>query len=255
MPAPPATRRRTGRSGIRTEYGAVNIDILDEIDPLYGVSASQVMTTLRENPGAPARVAIASPGGDAFEGLAIYELLRQHSGRVTVEVLGLAASAASIIAMGGDEILIGQGGMIMIHSASCLTWGNAAQLRETVALLEKVDQTLAGIYAARAGGLASDWLKAMQRESWYGPKDAVDAGLADRLMVAPRESATASARLARRAAVRANAPNLGQHVRAALSTALHPRPARVTNRRIAPSAMNTIKALHAVGARPWGVAP
>ncbi|WP_034085582.1 head maturation protease, ClpP-related, partial [Pseudomonas aeruginosa] len=96
-------------------------------------------------------VNINSPGGDVFEGLAIYNLLREHKGKVTVNIIGLAASAASFIAMAGDEIRIGRAAFLMIHNAWLIAMGNRNDLREIADWLEPFDMTLADIYAQRTG--------------------------------------------------------------------------------------------------------
>jgi ATP-dependent protease ClpP protease subunit len=129
---------------------------------------------------------INSPGGDMFDGVAIYNTLRNHSARKTVYVDGLAASAASVIAMAGDEIVMGTGTQLMIHDASMLVWGNADELRKQAAVGDQLSEGMASIYADRAGGAAATWRAAMQAETWYSGQEAVDAGLADR--VVQRES-------------------------------------------------------------------
>ncbi|HCF5801664.1 TPA: Clp protease ClpP, partial [Pseudomonas aeruginosa] len=90
-------------------------------------------------------VNINSPGGDVFEGLAIYNLLREHKGKVSVNIIGLAASAASFIAMAGDEIRIGRAAFLMIHNAWLIAMGNRNDLREIADWLEPFDMTLADI--------------------------------------------------------------------------------------------------------------
>lgn len=131
-------------------------------------------------------VHLNSPGGLAFDGIAIYNALRQHDATVTVVVDGLAASAASIIAMAGDTVVMSLGAQMMIHDASGLCWGNAAEMRTTAEWLDKLSQSGAEIYAARAGGTADDWRQAMLAESWYTAQEAVDAGLADRVDTAAK---------------------------------------------------------------------
>ena len=93
-----------------------------------GVTASRIAAALRAIGGADVTVNINSPGGDMFEGLAIYNLLREYDGKVTVKVLGLAASAASIIAMAGDEVQIGRGAFLMIHNCWVYAMGNRHDL-------------------------------------------------------------------------------------------------------------------------------
>ena len=96
-------------------------------------------------------VNINSPGGDFFEGVAIYNLLREHQGRVTVQVMGLAASAASVIAMAGDQILMGDGSFLMIHNAWAVAIGNRHDMADAAKLLEPFDTAMAKVYAARSG--------------------------------------------------------------------------------------------------------
>lgn len=134
-------------------------------------------------------VHLNSPGGLAFDGIAIYNALRQHAAAVTVVVDGLAASAASIIAMAGDTVVMSLGSQMMIHDASGLCYGNAADMRTTAGWLDKLSQSGAEIYAAKAGGTADDWRAAMLAESWYTAQEAVDAGLADQVDTAAKVAA------------------------------------------------------------------
>lgn len=134
-----------------------------------------------------------SPGGDIFEGVAIYTALKQHQAKVTVFVDSLAASAASFIAQAGDEVIMTDAAVMMIHDGSGLVWGNAADMRDTAALLDKLSNVIAGIYSNRAGQTVSHWRNLMIAESWFNAQEAVDAGLADRISgVAPQEAVAAS---------------------------------------------------------------
>lgn len=144
-----------------------------------GVTAKRISAALRSLDGADVVVNINSPGGDVFEGLAIYNLLREYKGHVTVRVLGVAASAASFIAMAADEIQIARAGFFMIHNAWTGLWGNRNDLRETADFLEQIDDTIADIYHVRSG-LSMDELKAdMDKERWINGRDAIDSGFAD----------------------------------------------------------------------------
>lgn len=129
-------------------------------------------------------VNINSPGGDVFEGIAIYNRLREHQGRVTVKVLGLAASAASIIAMAGDEIQIGASSFIMIHNAWVLAIGNRHDMREVADFLEPFDRALADVYVSRTSQELDDVQKAMDSETWFNGSTAVELGYADGLLAA-----------------------------------------------------------------------
>jgi len=147
-----------------------------------GVTAKRVAAALRNMGAGPVTVNVNSPGGDMFEGLAIYNLLREHPGEVTVKVLGLAASAASVIAMAGDKIQIARAGFLMIHNAWVMAMGNKNDLREYADTLEPFDRAMADIYAARTGEDAGAMAKLMDAESWIGGSDAIEQGFADELL-------------------------------------------------------------------------
>lgn len=124
-------------------------------------------------------VNINSPGGDVFEGLAIYNRLREHKAKVTVNVLGLAASAASFIAMAGDEVRIARAAFFMVHNAWLCACGDRNFLREIADWLEPFDNTIADIYAVRTEIELAELIKQMDAETWIGGKQAVDTGWAD----------------------------------------------------------------------------
>lgn len=139
-------------------------------------------------------VNLNSPGGDLFEGMAIYNLLREHKGQVTVKILGVAASAASIIAMAGDEVLIARAGFLMIHDTWVVAIGNRLDLREIADTLEPFDNAMADIYAARSGLEAKAVQKMMDKETWIGGAAAVDQGFADALLPADEVKKDANAK-------------------------------------------------------------
>lgn len=149
-----------------------------------GVTASRIAAALRSIGGADVTVNINSPGGDMFEGLAIYNLLREYEGKVTVKVLGIAASAASIIAMAGDEVQIGRGAFLMIHNCWVYAMGNRHDLQQIAADMVPFDKAMNDIYGARTG-LDSGTIDAMMdAETYIGGSDAVEKGFADRLLAA-----------------------------------------------------------------------
>lgn len=128
---------------------------------------------------------INSPGGYVFDGVAIFSALKNHKADVTTYIDGLAASAASFVAMAGDEIVIEKPARMMLHDAMGVGIGNAADMREYADLLDETSDIIAGIYADRAGGKPADWRKVMlangEKGTWYSAHAAVDAGLADRV--------------------------------------------------------------------------
>lgn len=155
-------------------------DAIDSYADEYwgGISARMVKDALAEVNG-DIKVRINSPGGDVYEGITILNLLRDHPGNVTVQVDGLAASAASFIAMAGDTVNMMPNSEIMIHDALMMTYGNADELRADAVRLDKVSDNIADAYAARAGGKQSRWRDLMRAETWYSASEAVKAGLAD----------------------------------------------------------------------------
>lgn len=166
-----------------------------------GVTTKRIAAALRSLGAGPVTVNVNSPGGDMFEGLAIYNLLREHKGEVTVKVLGLAASAASVIAMAGDTVQIARAGFLMIHNAWVIAAGNRNDLRDVADWLEPFDAAMADIYAARSGMDLKAAAKLMDAESWIGGSAAIDQGLADELLPSDqvgKGEASASASAVRR---------------------------------------------------------
>lgn len=147
-----------------------------------GVTAKRIAGALRGMGAGPVTVNVNSPGGDMFEGLSIYNLLREHDGEVTVKVLGLAASAASIIAMAGDKVQISRAGFLMIHNAWVLAVGNRHDLTEIAATLKPFDDAMASIYTARTGQDIKAMAKLMDAETWISGQTAIDDGFADEFL-------------------------------------------------------------------------
>jgi ATP-dependent protease ClpP protease subunit len=166
----------------KAESGATIIDLFDEIGS-YGVSAKDFRAQLNEINGNIV-LRINSPGGDVFDGLAIFNSLVAHDGHVRVEVTGVAASAASIIAMAGDEIAISENAFIMIHNAWSLTIGNAEDHDETSDLLGQIDHSLAGTYAKRTGQDIRVMKAMMDEETWLGSAEAKANGFVTEIIEA-----------------------------------------------------------------------
>jgi len=145
-----------------------------------GITAKSFLTELRAL-GKLERidVRINSAGGSVFDGLAIYNALRQHPAKVTVHVDGIAASIASVIAMAGQEIRMGEGAFVMIHDPFTMAAGNADSLREVADRLDAVKDELLDIYAARTGREHDEIAAWMKAETWFDAKDAMEFGFAD----------------------------------------------------------------------------
>lgn len=185
MPADAMARWAAMPHALDTTDDDTTITIYDTIgyDPWTGegVTAKRISAALRRIGPKDVTVKINSPGGDMFEGIAIYNALRQHKAAVNVQVLGIAASAASIIAMAGDEIVMGLGTFIMVHNAWGLVIGNQHDLREASDLFAQFDSALADIYEARTSTDRSEIEKLMDNETFLAPADAVAKGFADRV--------------------------------------------------------------------------
>jgi len=170
-----------------------SISIFDVIGQDYwtgdGVTAKRIAGALRAIGDGDVVVNVNSPGGDMFEGLAIYNLLREHQGHVTVKILGVAASAASIIAMAGDEVQIARAGFLMIHNAWTYAAGNRHDFRAYADYLEPFDAAMADVYVARSGQDAKSIEQMMDGETWIGGSKAIDQGFADTLLASDEVAA------------------------------------------------------------------
>jgi len=156
------------------------VSIYDVIGGWFGVNTPEFVAELNALDVDEIELHLNSPGGAAWDGIAIMNALRQHKATVQVVVDGLAASAASVIMLGGDEVVMARGSQVMIHDASGGAFGPAAFVRKTADVLDKLSGNYAGIYAKRAGGDPKDWRELMLAETWYDAEEAVAAGLADR---------------------------------------------------------------------------
>jgi ATP-dependent protease ClpP protease subunit len=160
--------------------------IYDEIS-WDGISADSFQRELGSVQARQLNVHINSPGGSVFDGIAIANALYSHPATVNVYVDGLAASIASVIAMSGDRVVMMPRSQMMIHDASGICLGNAADMAEMAALLDKQSDNIANAYADRAGGTAEEWRARMREETWYTAEEAVEAGLADEVAPSRRQ--------------------------------------------------------------------
>lgn len=170
---------------------STRVDIYEEIGG-WGVTAGEFVEQLRSVATPTIDLHINSPGGSVFDGVAIYNALSQHPATVNGYVDGLAASAASFIAQACDSITMNPGSMMMVHDAIGMTWGNALDHTTMAGLLTQVSDSIADLYAKRAGGTAADWRAVMENNGgegkWYTAREAVDAGLADKVAGDPEPS-------------------------------------------------------------------
>jgi len=172
-----------------------DVFIMDEIG-FWGTSASSFVDQLKDISTPKIVLHLNSPGGEVFDGVAIYNALKNHEAHVTVSVEALAASAASFIAQAGDEIVMQRGSTMMIHDGLAFCVGNEADMVKTAKLLNTISNNIADIYSSRAGGTQEEWRALMREEVWYTAGEAVEAGLADEVAAdaAPEDAVAAAAK-------------------------------------------------------------
>lgn len=142
-----------------------------------GVDAAELIREIDELDVDELDVRINSEGGSAYDGLAIANAIMRNGATTTTYVDGLAASAASLIALAGDTVVMSKYGQMMLHNSRGGLMGTADELRDYAKFLDGLNASMADFYADRAGGDAKDWAKAMARETWYRADEALAAGL------------------------------------------------------------------------------
>lgn len=182
---PTASSRASILTPEASSDGLVDLYLYDPIDSwggYWGVSAKEFGEALASLPDdiTEIRLHINSPGGEVWDAMAIVNQLRRHPARTVAVVDGIAASAASVIAVTCDETVMGVGAQLMIHDAWNIAIGNEADMLAMADRLAKSSNTLAGVYATKAGGDVEDWRELMRLETWYTAAEAVRDGLADR---------------------------------------------------------------------------
>ncbi len=165
--------------------GGWDLDSAEFVKAVHGIDAAAI------------DLHVNSPGGFVYDAVAMFEALERHPANVHVKIDGLAASAASFLAMVGDTVEIARGGRMMIHDAQIVAWGSPADLEEAAQLGHAVSNDIAGYYAARAGGKPAEWRTAMTATTWYNAGQAVDAGLADTVTGTEKGSENVRAQTAR----------------------------------------------------------
>lgn len=168
-----------------------------------------------EKGNGPITVWINSPGGDVFAGSSIYTMLRDYPGRVTVKIDALAASAASVIAMAGDEVLMAPTAQLMIHDPSTLAYGTAEDMKAAIGVLKEVKESIINAYEIKTGLDRETLARMMSNETWMNSRKAIELGFADGEITANNRKAatgaqmyagrTAEAELVRQAVAKAKA--------------------------------------------------
>lgn len=171
----PLTIRAKGKKDKYAElvlYGEIGEDMWGE-----GITAKMVSDALKDfGPIDQLDVRINSMGGSVFEGVSIYNRLKQSKAKVTTYVDGLAASIASIIAMAGDEIVLSEGTVMMIHSPMGFTFGNQQDHENTIEILDTIEEEMIGIYSRRTEMSRSEIRKMLKEETWMGAEEAIEMG-------------------------------------------------------------------------------
>ena len=168
---------------IMNKADTLNISIFGEIGGWAGeVDTSALLKTISDFKGTAIDVEIHSGGGDVFDGLAIYNALLIHPANVTVTVQGLAASAASVIAMAGDTIKMPENAFMMVHQAWSIAMGTADNMRETADLIDRINGTIADIYTKKTGRDYKDVADDMKAETWLDAEQAFTLGYADEVI-------------------------------------------------------------------------
>lgn len=153
----------------------------DEITP------SAFKEELRQHPG-DVTVWINSPGGECFAASQIYTMLKEHNGRITVKIDGIAASAASVVAMAGDEISIAPTGMIMIHNPATMAYGDHAEMEKTQRMLDEVKDSIINAYELKTGLARDEISQMMEDETWMNANKALELGFVDSILYAEKKN-------------------------------------------------------------------
>lgn len=162
-----------------TQGEAAHVYLYDVIDAWFGVSAQMMVDALKSASGKTVHLHINSPGGDVFESVAMASAISAHDGDVIVSIDGVAASAATRVALAGKEIRIADSGLLMIHNSWTIAWGNAEEIRKTADLLDKVDSGIVADYTRKTGASEQqvrDWMAA---ETWFNAQEALDNKFVD----------------------------------------------------------------------------
>lgn len=172
---PEITNEVTEGGHVLTLSGRVSKNYFEDDNHINITTISEQLKDVEGN----ITIRLNSGGGDVFEGIEIYNFLKSLDNKVTIEVTALAASAASIIAMAGDEIKMCTGSTMMIHEASTIAWGTKADIQKVLNSLDTIDESLISIYAERTSRSVEEIQNWLEEETWFTAEKAVELGLAD----------------------------------------------------------------------------
>lgn len=172
-----------------------HVYVYDVIDAWWGANATALVEALKQAGDRAVHLHINSPGGDVFEARAMAAAVVAHPAKVTAHIDGLAASAATYLALAAREVRMTDGGLFMVHNSWTIAFGNRSELRATADLLEKIDGTIAADYARRTGATAEQVRSWMDAETWFTAQEALDAKFIDAIDANTQGDAQASASL------------------------------------------------------------
>lgn len=158
------------------------IQILEPIGGFWGIPVSEFKAAFDKiKSAASIRLLVSSPGGDPFDGLAIYNILSDVRPKLTAEVIGLSASAATLPVLAASKVVIGSASMFMIHQPEAFTGGRSEDLRKIADLLDSMTGQFADLYSERSKLTRDEALEAMEKTTYYTAEQAIDAGFADEM--------------------------------------------------------------------------
>lgn len=164
---------------IKAQGDETEIYIYDAIDSYWGVSAQSFVKELNQITSPNITLRINSPGGDVFDARAIATAIKNHKSNITAKIDGLAASAATYIALAADKVEMSEGAFFMIHKGWTFMMGNADDAREVADLLDKVDQSIANDYMKKTNQEMEQIEEWMSAETWFDAQEALDKGFID----------------------------------------------------------------------------
>ena len=211
-----AQARHEGAPAIRVDATEpeAHVYVYDVIDAWWGASAAALVEALAPLGDRTVHLHINSPGGDVFEARAMASAIVAYPGEVVSHIDGLAASAATYLALAATEVRMTEGGLFMVHNSWTLAYGDKSALRGTADLLDKIDGTILADYARRTGATAEQVKSWMDAETWFTAKEALAAKFVDAIDANVKAAAGAQQASAQAAANRwdlsayAHAPQL-----------------------------------------------
>jgi ATP-dependent Clp protease protease subunit len=181
---------------VKAEGDEALVYLYDVIDPWWGVSAKTFAEALNAITAPTIHLHINSPGGDVFEARAMAAAIKSHKSTIVSHIDGLAASAATYVAIAAKEVEMAEGSFFMIHKAWAIGVGNADDMRQLASVLDKVDESIVADYMKKTGKTKDELIAAMSAETWYSAQEAKDVGFADRIAGQADDSAKAKWNLA-----------------------------------------------------------